>query len=150
MFSLIPLPYRIAGIALCAILAGLFFYDRGKISAAQEYLPQIAQLKAKIDAADLSARAIIKKQQENAHATEQENIDRIARIHAYYDRLLHPGSATGASPFALRPGGTDAAGSKQAAAGCSAEFEQACLLDANKVGEWQRWAERNQLPVMKD
>lgn len=145
--SLIPLPYRILIIAFCAILAGLYIFQQGKISAAKEYLPQITQLRAQIDAADTAARATIKTQQETTHEISTENADNIARIRAYYDRMLHTRSAPGTRATPVSSGGIDAAGGEQTVGGCDLEFERACVLDANKIGEWQHWAERNHIPI---
>jgi hypothetical protein len=150
MWNLIPIPYRIIIGALCAILLYAVAYYHGAMSTTKQYLPQIAELKGILQTADEIANAAEQQHQENADAIKIENAGNIERISAYYSGLLHATPATNsASPVAAGPGGADATPGEQSTAGCGAEFAQACLLDANKVIEWQEWAQRNRIPVTR-
>ena len=131
-----------------AALLGLG-YSYGKISAAKKYEPQLAALRATIDHAEQTAKAQYARNKETQNAISKQNSSNIAAIRARYERMLQHGAASGASPVAASTssGRVDATGGEQAIAGCSAEFEQACILDANKVTQWQDWAMRNQIPI---
>lgn len=148
MWSLIPTPYRVAAIALCAILLYAVAYYHGQMAATKEYLPQLDELKGVLQTADEIANAAEQQHQENADAIKTENADNIERIRAYYSGMLHAApAANSASAAAASPGRADAPGGEQSAAGCGAGFVQACIFDANKVNEWQAWAVRNHIPV---
>ena len=131
----------IGGLALSA-------YQYGKIVTVKQYEPTLAALQATLDQAAQTAKAEQAKHKETQDAVEKSNNANIATIRARYDRLLR--NAKGNSSAVATPAstsGADGASSEQTIAGCSAEFEQACILDANKVTQWQEWARRNAIPI---
>jgi len=138
----------IAPLFVTAALLGLG-YSYGKVSAAKKYEPKLAALQSTLDQAAQAAKAEQAKQKETQNAIEKSNNANIAAIRARYERMLQHGAArnSGAVAPSISASGVDATGSEQAIAGCSAEFEQACILDANKVTQWQEWARRNQIPT---
>jgi len=138
----------IAPLLVTAALLGLG-YSYGKVSAAKKYEPKLAALQATIDQAEQTAKAEQAKQKETQNAIEKSNNANIAAIRARYERMLQHGAASNSSTSTVTPSasGVDATSGEQTIAGCSAEFEQACILDANKVTQWQDWARRNQIPI---
>jgi hypothetical protein len=128
--------FAIAFTAL-ALLVGAFFFghNRGYSAATDRYAPQVATLQAKIDAALAEAEVKRKQNEEANHAADKTHRDAVARINAYYDRVLRDAKATphldGGSA-----GAPDAACRERATA---TAFERKCALDANHIQEFQDW-----------
>lgn len=140
--------YKLGAAIIFAVLLLGAGYGYGKIVATKKYEPQLAEVRAALDTADALGKAQIEKGKEALDATARQNESNIAAIRARYERMLRDAKSnlnTGsASASAVR---VDATSSEQSIVGCSIDFEQACILDANKVTQWQEWARRNQIPI---
>ena len=112
------------------------------------YTAKVSELRTTIADADRQARLNKLQGEENAKQLKQENNDNLAALKRYYQRLLQPVPAkAGSGTNATSAQGNDGASSEQSIAGCSAEFQYACLRDANKVEMWREYGERNHVPV---
>ena len=138
----------IAPLLVTAALLGLG-YSYGKVSSAKKYEPKLAALQATLDQAAQAAKVEQVKQKETQNAIQKSNNANIAAIRARYERMLRYSAASdsGASTATPSTSGVNATSGEQAVTGCGVEFEQACILDANKVTQWQDWAKRNHIPV---
>jgi hypothetical protein len=146
----------IRNLLLSLIMAGTFFgagFHFGDKKATEKYLPEIAALKAGIDAADVMAKNDAKIYKENLDATTKHYKDRAARIAAYYDSLLSGQTATGNSGSGSEtknPPPLDAGSAKQTFSRCPLEIERRCVADAETIGEWQSIAIKNNWEIVDD
>lgn len=140
--------YRYLAVAIIASVLLGSGYGYGVMAGTKKYEPQLAALRAALDTADALGKAQIAKGKEALDAAKKSNDANIAAIKSRYARLLvNAKNSNGTMQTSASAVGVDATGSEQSVAGCSPEFEQSCILDANKVTQWQEWARRNQIPI---
>lgn len=137
--------YLLGATTVVAMLFGAGYYQGNK-HATEKYLPQVVDLKTRINVADEQAKATVIKQKENENAIANEINDSVGRINDYY-RLLARGYKASSCTTAGSTESPDGATSEPAAVEQSLEFEEACTRDANSLAMWQEWATKNQIPI---
>ena len=136
----------IIGLIIAGALFGAGFHFGDK-KATEKYLPQLTELKTRINVADEQARMTVIKQKENEIAISNEINDSVTRINARYERLLS--EARNKARSSTPANSTQEANGQTAELQAAIRFEQACALDANQVVEFQRWITVNQFPIGK-
>lgn len=142
-------PLAIKGIGLIlviALLVGTGFHF-GSSCAVREFLPQIEQLKAIIEASDARAQEIVVSQEKNHDEIAKSHSDNVARVVQFYDRLLREAREAGSSPVTVNPQVVDGAASEPRACEPDIEFTRDCALDAVQILSFQDWVRVNQIPV---
>lgn len=140
--------YKLGAAIILAVLLLGAGYGYGKIVATKKYEPQLAEVRAALETVNQQGQLQIAKGKEALDATARQNESNIAAIRARYERMLRDAKSNiNTSSTSASSSGTNGTGSEQSIVGCSIDFEQACILDANKVTQWQEWAKRNQIPI---
>lgn len=145
-------PLLIKGIGLILVIALLvgLGYHRGSSSATREFLPQIEQLKAIIEASDARAQETIIEQEKNYDQISSSHSANVASVVSFYDGLLRKArDKTSSSPPTVNPCQPDdpVATPSPRENGCSVEFEQQCVLTALMVSGFQDWVRVNEIPI---
>lgn len=143
-------PLAIKGLGLILVIALLvgLGYHRGNASAVREFLPQIEQLKAVIEATDAQAHETVKEQEKNHDEIAKSHADNVASVVAFYDRLLRKTrDKAGSSTTTVSPEVPDGTTSEPRACEPDIEFTRDCALDAIKVMGFQDWVRVNLIPV---
>lgn len=155
--NLIPAPYRIAALALAAVLIYFTGYLKGaahesaKAAAFEGGVVALGKAAAAHTAA-VEARQRLNLERANHELKEANRAAADNAVRNYLRRnprwLCNGGAGGGVLPGAAgSEPGDDGTGGKRLAAGIDAGFVQACARDAGKLGVWQTWAQRNGVPV---
>lgn len=145
-------PLLIKGIGLILVIALLvgLGYHRGSASATREFLPQIEQLKAVIEASDAQAQETIIEQEKNYDQISSSHSANVARVVAFYDSLLRKArDKAGSSTVTVNPCQPDGsiANIDSGKGGCSIEFEQQCIITAMTVIGFKEYIINNNIPI---
>ena len=168
----IPIPYRIALIAVAAFLVAIGAFTYGYSTAKDKYLGELNVLKGIVQQADTQAKETIKKQEVISNEVDQTHSAHIQALAKFYKdsnsadlanararyRMLSGQNPAPASAVASSEQKNDGRTQEQTVSGCNLSeqetitgcpkaVEEACASDAELVLTWQDWARRQNIPV---